>query len=472
MRLVRFAREKLPAFFEGYAYPILVCLMVLIGHRTGYEFYINILGCLLFVLALIVSDSLRPMIPFALTFIYQVSVKNSPCSPVLSDYYFTGARLVIVLCLVALLLVGFAVYIGKTGLLSRIGFKNTPLLLPLLCLSAVFLLNGVGADKYTPMDLFFGVVQVFSFLVFFVLMYHGLEREDPQELFSYFCYITTLVSLLLIAELLLLYLDGNIINDEGQIVKGNVFIGWGVSTTIGAVVSILIPVNFYRAIKGPAPLFHFFVATALLLASAFSMSRNALLFGCAVYVVCFGIGCLWGPYQKAFRFGSLVLLGAAILGLIVFRENISQLFSEYFSLGFMDDGRFVIWRNALWAFRRSPIFGAGFFIEALQLLNDYGISAFPVMVHNTPLQFLASMGVVGLAVYIFYRVMTLRPFFRHPSPEKGFLGLAILVFLAESLLDIFVFMVYPLFYYNIALIIAILLTKEDESLAPKIEKMR
>ena len=94
------------------------------------------------------------------------------------------------------------------------------------------------------------------------------------------------------------------------------------------------------------------------------------------------------------------------------------------------------------------------------------------MVHNTPLQFLASMGVVGLAVYIFYRVMTLRPFFRHPSPEKGFLGLAILVFLAESLLDIFVFMVYPLFYYNIALIIAILLTKEDESLAPKIEKMR
>ena len=94
------------------------------------------------------------------------------------------------------------------------------------------------------------------------------------------------------------------------------------------------------------------------------------------------------------------------------------------------------------------------------------------VVIDTTLQFLASAGVVGLAVYIFYRVMTLRAFFRHPSPEKGFLGLAILVFRAESLLDVFVFMVYPLFYYNIALIVAILLTKQDESLAPKIEKMR
>ena len=402
MRLVRFAREKLPSFFEGYAYPVLVCLMVLIGHRTGYEFYINIVGCLLFVLALIVSDSLRPMIPFALTFVYQVSLKNTPCAPVLSDYYFTGHRLVIVICLAVLLLIGFAIYIGKTGILGRIGFKNTPLLLPLLCLSAVFLLNGLGADKYTPMDLFFGAVQVLSFLVFFVLFYHGLEREDPKDLFSYFCYITTLVSLLLIAELALLYLDGNIINDEGEIVKGNVFIGWGVSTTIGAMVSILIPINFYRAIKGPLPFFHYLVATALLVASVFSMSRNALLFGCAAYVICLIIGCVYGHHKKAFRIGGLVLLTAAIAGMIVFRENIVRLFSPYFDLGFMDDGRFVIWRNAMWAFRRAPIFGAGFFIEALELLNNYGISLFPVMVHNTPLQFLASMGIVGILAYAYY----------------------------------------------------------------------
>lgn len=470
MRLMRFTREKLPSFFEGYAYPVLVCLMVLIGHRTGYEFYINILGCLLFVLALTVCDSLRPMIPFALTFIFQVSVKNTPCSPVLSDYYFTGWRLPVVIGLVALLLFGFVFYTVKSGLLDRIGFRNTPLLLPLLCLSAVFLLNGVGADKYTPMNLFFGVVQILSYLVFFVFMYHGLERENPKELFSYFCYITTLVSLLLIAELILLYLDGNVINDEGQIVKVNIFIGWGVSTTIGAMVSILIPLNFYRAIKGPVPLFHFLVATALLVASVFSMSRNALLFGCAVYAVCLVIGCAYGQNRKAFRIGSCLLLFAAIVGIFLFREDISRLFSEYFDLGFMDDGRFVIWRNAMWAFRKSPVFGAGFFIEALELLNNYGISLFPVMVHNTPLQFLASMGIVGLVAYVFYRIATLRPFFRHPSLEKTFLGLAILMLLAECLLDVFCFMVYPLFYYNIALVIAFLLMKEDDSLAPKIGK--
>ncbi len=465
MQLVRCAREKLASFFEGYAYPVSVCLMVFIGHMTGYEFYINILGCCLFVLALMVSDSLRPMIPFALTFIYQVSVKNTPCSPVLSDYYFTGPRLIIVICLAALLLFGFVFYIVKTGLLGRIGFKNTPLLLPLLCLSAIFLLNGLGADKYTPMNLLFGGIQVFSFFLFFVLMYHGLERENPKELFSYFCYITTLISLLLIAEVVLMFLNGNIINEKGQIVKNYIFMGWGVCTTIGTVLSVLIPLNFYRAIQGKFALFHFLIATALLAAVILTMSRNALLFGGIAYLCCLIISCVYGKNRKAFRVGSLLLLIGALVGFVLFRENIMRLLSDYFERGFMDNGRFVIWRNAMWAFRKNPIFGAGFFIEALELLNNYGISLFPVMVHNTPIQFLASTGVVGLVVYALYRIMTLRPFFRHPSLEKSFLGIAILMFLAECLLDVFAFMIYPLFYYNIALIIALLLSKEDEALA-------
>lgn len=470
MRLVHSAREKLAPFFQGYAYPILVCLMVLIGHRTGYEFYINIAGCLLFVTALLVSDSLRPMIPFSLTFIYQVSVKNTPCSPVLSDYYFTGARLVICVCLCVLLLFGVVAFIVRTGLLRRIGFRTTPLLLPLCCLCAVFLLNGVGADKYTPMNLLFGGIQIVSFVFFFLLMYHGLEKENPKDLFSYFCYITTLVSLLLIAEVALMFLDGGVINEEGQIVKERIFIGWGLCTTIGAMLTVLIPLNFYRAIRGPLPLFHFLVATALLAATILTLSRNALLFGVIAYLCCLAVSCGYGKNRKTFRIGSCVLFVGAIVGFLLFRENITRLFSDYFDRGFSDNGRFVIWRNAMWAFRKSPVFGAGFFIEVLELLDNFGISLFPVMVHNTPIQFLASCGVVGLAVYAVYRVMTLRPFFRHPSLEKSFLGIAILVFLAECLLDVFAFIVYPLFYYNIALVIALLLAKKDETLAPKLPK--
>lgn len=460
-------KEKLSPFFTGYAYPLLVAAMVLLGHRTGLEFYIALLNCALFLLALAVCDSIRPMLPFALTFIYQVSVTNTPSYPTLSDYYFTGVRLPLLILLAVLLVVGLAFYIWRTELWRRVGFRSTPLLLPLLLLSLVFLCNGITSQKYRLDNLLFGVIQIFSFAILFLLFYHGLEKEKPRDLFDYFCYISTIISLLIIIELLLLYLDGNIIDAQGKIDKNKIFTGWGVSTSIGAMLSLLIPINFYRAVKGPARLFHFTVATLLLVASAFSMARNALLFGTAIYLLCFVIACLRGEYKKHFRIGGGVLFAVTLCLLFVFHKQIAQLFGDYFALGFHPDGRFTIWRTALRTFVQSPILGGGFFIDALQVLNDYGISLFPVMAHNTPLQFLASTGAIGIAAYLFYRVMTLRPFLRHPSLEKTFIGLTLLVLLAESLLDVFVFTVYPLIYYNIALAVAHHLAKEDDRLAER-----
>lgn len=460
-------KEKLTPFFEGYAYPVLVAAMVLLGHRTGFEFYINLINCLLFLLALSVCDTVRPIIPFALTFVYQVSVVNSPAAPTLSKYYFTGIRLPLLLLLAVLLLAGIIYYVLRTELWRSVSLRTTPLLLPLLLLAAVFLYSNLTSKKYFFGNLLFSIIQIFSFVIIFLLFYHGLEKEDPKKIFDYFCYVSTIVSLLLIAELALLYLDGDVINDQGQIEKTKIFTGWGVSTSIGAVLSILIPINFYRALKGPARIFHFAVATLLLVASACSMSRNALLFGAIAYAVCLIIACVYSEYKRLFRIGSGVLFAVTLVLLLVFHADIIRLFNEYFALGFHNDGRFAIWRNAIWAFKKSPIFGVGFFIDALQLLNNYGISLFPVMIHNTPLQFLASCGLIGLLFYLVYRIMTLRPFLRHPSFEKTFLGITILVFLAESLLDVFVFTVYPLIYYNIALAIAHHLAREDERLAAR-----
>ena len=190
------------------------------------------------------------------------------------------------------------------------------------------------------------------------------------------------------------------------------------------------------------------------------MSRNALVFSTLAYAACVLICCFVGKYKKVFRIITLVGIALVAVFAVLLCDKLQGLLADYFERGFSDNGRYALWRQAFDNFLASPMFGRGF------CGFDVDTAVFgplPKQAHNTVIQLLSSMGLVGLFSYGYYRIMSLKPFFKRPSLMKSFFGISILVLLAESLLDNFIFNVYPMLYYAATLAIVYRASKEEEA---------
>ena len=189
------------------------------------------------------------------------------------------------------------------------------------------------------------------------------------------------------------------------------------------------------------------------------MSRNALLFSSLSYGACVIISCVKGKYKKAFRI--ILAAGVVAVSLLAFLlfGKIRALLTDYFERGFSDNGRFELWKAAFDNFLASPVFGGGFYGFDVDDTMLYGFGPLAKQAHNTFLQLLSASGILGFSAYVYYRYESIKPIFRRPSLKKTLLFMSIGVFLLASMLDNFVFNIYPTFYYTVALA---LLHKDDE----------
>ena len=104
-------------------------------------------------------------------------------------------------------------------------------------------------------------------------------------------------------------------------------------------------------------------------------------------------------------------------------------------------------------FLSAPVFGTGFF--AFEFPDDpnyfVGASFLPSFVHQTFIQLLSSMGLFGIASYIYYRASTAVCAFRRPTAIKTLLFITALVMPVMSLIDTFIFNFWPVIHYSITL---------------------
>ncbi len=439
---------RLEAFFMGRAYPIIVCLLVLVGHISGLELWLSIPNVLLLAVALSVCRSVRPFIVFACTFVYSVSVQHGPGTPSYSDYYFTGYRLPIVIVLFAIIFGYMAYYAFKNRIFSGISLTKTPLLLPLLLLSLAFLLNGAFSNSWDVADLLMGIAEALIYTVLFLFFYFGIRVEKRDELIDYFIYVTAIISLMLIMQCGALFITSDGIIKDGSIVKEEVLLGWGIWNTVGVCLAMLIPVLFLGFMRKKNGWAYLLLATLTLASAALTQSRNAILFGGIAFVICLGISLFVGER----RLEALTYLGALMvlvgLGDAVLGGRLSGLIGDVLSRGFSDNGRFELWSEGISAFLSAPMFGNGFFTTVSDSANF-----FPWMVHQTFIQLLSAMGVFGLLSYLYYRIMSALPIIRRPRLDIVMIALSIGVLLAESLLDNFIFYFIPIIYYSISLAI-------------------
>lgn len=448
--------NNLDGFFEGKIYPLLVCLLVLAGHITSLELWLSIPNVLLVAVALVRGRSIRPFLPFALTLIYSVSTEHGPGTPNYSDYYFTGYRLPIVIILFAIIFGAMAIFAMKNRIFRDINLLKTPLLLPLLILSAAFLLNGAFSGNWDFSDLLMGLCEALIYTVLYLFFYFAIRGENREKLIDYIVYIGGVVAVLLILECGALFITSDGIFEGGSIIKEKVLLGWGIWNTIGVCLTVLIPLLFLGYLRSRHGLVYLGLATLTLLSAALTQSRNAILFGTIVYMICLGISLFYGKR----RLHSVTFLGAILVvcGLAdtFLGGKIAELLGDVLSRGFSDNGRFELWTKGIKGFLSAPIFGQGFFTSVSDSANFL-----PTMVHQTFIQILSAMGIFGLLAYLYYRVSSVLPLFKKPSMENTMLALSVGVLLAESLLDNFIFYFIPIILYS--LLMAVIHREELES---------
>ena len=447
--------EKINDFYMGRLYPAIVCAFVLLGYIYSKEQIFIPIIVLMACLAFWVCRSVKPLITPLCTFIYSLSNNNAIFGENASDYYFTGWRIVALVLLAIFAAASIVAFVVRSGIISKMLVKKTPLLFSLILLSVSFLSSGLLSDRWVVTDLLYGSFQVLSFLVVYVLFYHGFsEDESATELGDYFSYVTLLMSLVLIAEMVWLYTSGEGVVVDGEIIKSKIVFGWGSCNNAGVYLAMLIPMNFYGAYRSRLPIVYFLVAAATYCAAVLTLSRNALLCATLVYISCLIGFALFGKQRrrKFFAYGAVAIALCACVAYVIYREPLLLALSSYSEQGISDAGRFEIWKNSVRAFLENPIFGNGFY----QGLETGNVKAtfIPAMAHNTVFQLMSGMGVVGLLSYGIYRISSLRAFFVRPELMKTMLGAAIFVLLIESMFDNFIFQIHPVFYYSIAMSIA------------------
>jgi O-antigen ligase len=260
-----------------------------------------------------------------------------------------------------------------------------------------------------------------------------------------------LIALVIIAELSVLFITNENIFINGSINKTEVALGWGMWTVLGSSLSVLIPVLFYGFHFNKYPWLYFAVATLTLIFSALTMSRNALLFSLLAYGACVIISCFKGKYKRLFRIITLSGILALIVFTVVLWDKIYALLSSYFELGLTLNGREHLWPAAIDNFLSSPIFGKGFY--GLDVTTDFSYGPLALQAHNTVLQLLSATGIIGFMAYAYYRYHTLKPVFVRPTLRKTFMAMSVMVLLLGSLLDNFIFFIYPTFHYTVALVV-------------------
>ncbi len=446
--------DNIQAFYMGNIYPAVICALVLVGAVTGLEYYFNFLVTGLLVGALVTSRSVRPIIVVLCTYIFQISLEHSFVKITdqgihASNYYFSGWRLPVSIVLAIMILASLTYFFVKNKIYKRFSRKDTPLFLPALAFAAALVLNGAFSSEWTLSGLFLGAVHAFVFSFLFFFIYHGFaEDETTEELMKYMAYISMLIALVLIGEMCDLYLTSDEIFRDGSIVKDRVFLGWGIWNLVGVCISMLIPMIFYGAMNNKYPWLYFAVATLTLFAAILTMSRNALIFASLSYGACAIIGCFKGKNKLGFRIITSVGILGIIAAIIILLPKIKAVLGDYFERGFDNNGRFELWSQGFDNFLSAPIFGDGFYGY-----GEYPLAhgPLPKMAHNTIIELLSATGIVGILTYLWYRIKSLMPLFYRPSLMKTMAALSIAVILGGSLLDNFVFNVYPMFYYTVLL---------------------
>lgn len=291
------------------------------------------------------------------------------------------------------------------------------------------LVSGFFCKDYNNNSVIHMFVQLAPLCLLFFFL-RSVIKWEKQKL-TYYAVAVMAAGIVMCAALAECYLFNKPFIESGFTSKAELVAGWGISNNIGAAVLQAIPLTFFLACKEEKfAWFYYLVAVIMEVCIVFTFSRAALLISVPVFGACVIVSCFKARNRKQMWIVTGALAVAGIAGLIVMFDKIMGMMSFYLENGFNDRGRFSIYKKGFEFFAKYPIFGVG--LHHTDLTQGITHSYF---FHNTPIQFLAAGGIVGILTYTFYRVETVRLFTRKLTLDRVFLGLTVAGIVFTALLD-------------------------------------
>ena len=455
--------DPLRRFFGSRGYVVLTALLVFLGHSTlrqddrllfgGYqEFVFGGILVLTIAVACMVCTDLRFFLMPVMSFAFIIPTIHSANVPYYSKFYLEHIPITLEYVL-GVLLVGSVVCFMAKNNAARVSFRK-PMLFSMAVFCATLMLNGIGSEYYCFSDTVYPLTMAIALLVFYVL-FSAYLRFD-QRVFDHFMFCILVLGLMITAQLIFTYLDngpeGMKFPASGGIDKESLLFGWGNSTAIGGMLAFLMPSGFYFAYSHRHGWVYYLLGGVMYIGVFLSQSRGALVAATGTLALCLLTLLRGGKNRRINRIftGLVALVGIGIVAL--FFQKLIRLVRTMIELSLSagDNGRFHIWRIAVEKFLEYPIFGAGFYTDFTYV--GWKKDVYPYLYHNTPLQVLASGGIVAFATYVYHRVQTVLLVLRKPDPYKTFLGFCILGLLIFCLFEVIFFSTYPTIIYSLMLL--------------------
>lgn len=445
--------DAVRAFYNSRWYALLITALIFIGYTTETEVLCFLLMTASILVACFVAHDFRfAIMPFVGTVCF-VTVAHTPGAPTYSDYYGTAPILPILIVAFGAILAGFAVFAIRNRKRAN-PFPQRGVFLSLVILSVALCLNGVFNSAYTVQNLAFAASFPLTLVVTFLLF--SLFVDFKKDASEHFMFCMVLAGVLIVLQLAYMFACTDMIkfDEHGDIQKDSIVLGWAVHNSFAGLLTMLIPACFYFAATHRFGWIFYGLGLVELLTVVISQSRAATLVGGLIVLLCMIAVCFFGKNKRINRFLTAGVFAVGILGVVFLWDKISGLFHNLLTNGFWDNGRFEIWKTGIDQFLSHPIFGAGFYDDAItaEEVLGWNLQIYPNLYHNTLIQMLGAAGIVGLGAYLWHRFCTVRLALTRPSLYKSMLAIGLLALVLFSLLDVLFFITYPLLYYALFLV--------------------
>ena len=388
--------------------------------------------------SILFADDLFPCIPLACCGYMTFSKQNNPAANVggtafsRPEIFGQFVAIIAVIAVLILARIAFEIFVRRNRQ------KLPALTAGFALLGAAYLLGGAFSPYYEGKTILFGAIQIAALSGFYFLFYYTVNWSRYR--LADFALLFTAIGAGMVAETIGMYLTPDVLEayQNGTFQRGLLNTGWGVYNNVGCIMAMCLPAPFCLAALKKNGWAYNLVGNVYFLALVLTQSRNSILSGIVLYLVCAVLVVV--KTKGAERKGNLIVYGAALIALaicaIAMFQKVGDLFDSLVNIGFDDNGRWEIYENGMKQFFAFPVFGNGFYqCTAWQFGNLPEGSFLPPRYHDTYVQLLASGGVIAFAAYCFHRVQTIRLVLKKPDTGRLFLGLCVLALILTSIVD-------------------------------------
>ncbi|MBR2322269.1 MAG: O-antigen ligase family protein [Clostridia bacterium] len=441
------------AFIRSKWFVFCLAVFCAVSNVLGYDYYFYMAVAGIAIYISVFGKDYLPYIPLMIFSYIAPSIKNNPSKSENSIFLLDngGKTLIIMGCAVAVFLLIRLIFDREIGFSNAVKTKYK-LLGGMVFLGISYLISGLGSamlEGFETKNLIFAGIQFLAMVIPYLVISFGVKWNKVVK--DYLAFTVICFSLVVSVQIIFAYLTNGVIVD-GKPENAFIISGWGVNTNMGAMVTLAIPFAFYYLAKDKNVFLSNIIILLLFFANVLSLSRNSILVGGLLYVICQIV-----VFSKSKKISTKIITALFIIllltGVYLFNHYVFNMFGFSFANGLNSNGRDEIYKHAVETFYSYPLLGGGFYgINSTLHPSEVGWNAFfPRMWHNNILQVLATGGLVCFIAYLVHRIQTIKLCKKKPTIENVFIALSLLALLIMSLLDCYFFQLGPMLFYSSAL---------------------